>query len=215
MKKSYMKKTSVVLAVLGVVLVFLPVFSGVDVFDEQAFRWRVEHWMWLGGWSCLAAAAIIAAIRKRRWYTRLLWALVAVLPIILVIVVVRSFPRLLYSDESYQFWDNNGYCKLYYGRGLVMYDAGGMILHDETIDSCKVERIDSLGVFWVETWTNRHGKLFEHNGVIVPIDPRFASRNYSRHTAQLDSLLAARIHDSVYPGQWYKTRTVLEGAGGQ
>ena len=213
-----MKKASVILAVVGVVLVFLPVFSGVDVFDEQAFRWRVEHWMWLGGWLCLAAAAIIAALRKRRWYTRLLWALVAVLSIYLVVDVVRSFPRLLYSDESYQFWDNNGYAKLYYGRGTVMDDAGGLSLHPldcQTIDSCIVERIDSLGVFWVEWREYWKGEFYAHEGTIVPIDPRFASRNYSRHTAQLDSLLAARIHDSVAPGQWYKTRTVLEGAGGQ
>lgn len=206
-----MKKASIILAGVGVGLFLLLFFCGVDVFDEQAFRWRVEVWMFAGSFLSIATALVLRAFSCHKWYFRGLLLVIALFPMYAVVDTVRFRPHLVYADERYQLWDNGDYWKLYHISGLVMDDAGGMSIHGETLDSCKVERYDSLGVMWVETWTNLNGEYFHHHGEILPISPRFASTDYSLHTAQLDSLLSVRIHDS----EWYKTRTVLEGAGGQ
>ena len=166
--------------------------------------------MCAGAFVCFAVAMVLAAVSCHRWFFRVFWGALALLQLYVVVDTVRSRPRLVYADECYQLWDNGEYWKLYYGREFVMDDAGGMSIHGETLDSCMVERYDSLGVMWVETWTNLDGKYYHHHGDIMPINPRFAMTDYSLHKAQLDSLLAARIHDSVRSCEWYKTRTVVD-----
>ena len=103
------------------------------------------------------------------------------------------------------------YLKLYYGTGLVMDDAGGtnQTWYGE-LDSCRVVLHEPLGVVWVETWSSYQGIPYEHEGVLMPIDERFCKSNREQHVAELDSLLAAYIHDTVPAGTWYKQRTVID-----
>lgn len=210
-----MKKTSIILTSIGLALLFLLFFCGVDVLDEQAFRWRLEYWVWAGAFVCFAAAMILCSIRARRMVVRIVWGLLALLPLYVVVDTVRTWPRLIYSDSHYQMWANKfdrEYWKLYYGTGLVMYDAGGTPQPwDGELDSFRVELYDSLGVIWVETWSSYQGEPpFNHIGELVAIDSRFSKGNFENHTAELDSLLATHIHDSVEPGTWDKTRCVID-----
>ena len=209
-----MKKASIMLTAIGVVLLFLLFFSGVDILDEQAFRWRLEYWFFAGAFACFAAAMILCSIRAKRMVMHIVWGLLSLLPLYVVADTVRTWPRLVYSDSHYQMWANKGdreYWKLYYGTGLVMDDAGGTPQPWwGKLDSCRVELYDSLGVIWVETWSSHQGKPFEHEGVFVAIDSRFSKGNHETHTAELDSLLTILIHDSVDPGTWYKTRSVID-----
>lgn len=209
-----MKKASIILAGVGVVLFVGLFFCGVDVLDEQAFRWRLEYWTFAGSFACFAAAMILCAIRTRKLAVRIVWAVLSLLPLYVVVDTVRCWPRLVYSDSHYQMWANRGsdreYWKLYYGMGLVMTDAGGTPQPWwGKLDSSRVVLYDSLGAIWVETWSSHQGKPFEHEGCLVPIDSRFSKGNYELHSAKLDSLLAVLINDSVAPGTWDKTRTVL------
>ena len=210
-----MKKTSIVLAILGAVLLFFLFFGGVDILDEQAFRWRLEYWMFTGAFACFAVALILCAIRTKKIALRIILAILSLLPLYAVFDTVRGWPRLIYSDNHYQMWGNPGingeYWKLYYGTGLVMDDAGGTPMPGwGKVDSCRAVLHDDLGVIWVELWTSHQGKPFGHEGRLVPIDSRFSKGNYKLHTAELDSLLTAYIHDTVCPGCWNSTRTVVD-----
>ena len=210
-----MKKISIVLTIFGAVLLFFLFFGGVDVFDEQAFRWRLEYWMFAGSFICFAAALILGAIRTKKIALRIVLAILSLLPLYVVFDTVRGWPRLIYSDSHYQMWGNpdiNGeYWKLYYGTGLVMDDAGGTPMPGwGQVDSCRAVLHDDLGVIWVETWNSHQGKPSGHEGELVPIDSRFSKGNYRVHTAELDSLLATYIHDTVWPGGWNSTRTVVD-----
>ena len=210
-----MKKTSIILAILGAVLLFFLFFGWVDILDEQAFRWRLEYWMFAGAFACFAVALILCAIRTKKIALRIILAILSLLPLYAVFDTVRWWPRLIYSDNHYQMWGNrdiNGeYWKLYYGTGLVMDDAGGTPMPGwGKVDSCRAVLHDDLGVIWVELWTSHQGKPFGHEGRLVPIDSRFSKGNYKLHTAELDSLLTAYIHDNVCPGCWNSTRTVVD-----
>ncbi|MCR5553914.1 MAG: hypothetical protein K6F29_00090 [Bacteroidales bacterium] len=211
----YMKKTSIILAILGVALLFLLFLCDVDVFDEQAFRWRLEYWMFTGSFVCFAVSLILCAIRTKKMVSRIVLALLSLLPLYAVVDMVRGWPWLIYSDSHYQIWVNSGingeYLEIYYGTGLVMDDAGGTSsMPWGDLDSCRVELHDDLGVIWVESWTSYQGKPFEHEGRLVPIDSRFSKGNYKMHTIELDSLLASYIHDTVPIGKWYYARVVLD-----
>lgn len=209
-----MKKASISLTVVGVLLLFFLFFSGVDVLDEQAFRWRLEYWFFAGAFACFAAALILCSIRAKRMAMRIAWGLLSLLPLYVVADTVRKWPRLIYSDSRYQMWANKGdreYWKLYYGTGLVMTDAGGTPKpYWGKLDSCRAVLYDSLGVIWVEAWSSHQGKPFKHEGSLLPIDSRFSKGNYEMHTAELDSLLAVLINDTVAPGTWDKTRCVID-----
>lgn len=210
-----MKKTSIILAILGAVLLFFLFFGRVDILDEQAFRWRLEYWIFAGAFACFAVALILCAIRTKKIALRIILAILSLLPLYAVFDTVRWWPRLIYSDNHYQMWGNrdiNGeYWKLYYGTGLVMDDAGGTPMPGwGKVDSCRAVLHDDLGVIWVELWTSHQGKPFGHEGRLVPIDSRFSKGNYKLHTAELDSLLTAYIHDAVCPGCWNSTRTVVD-----
>lgn len=209
-----MKKASIMLTSIGVLLLFLLFFNGVDVFDEQAFRWRLEYWFFAGAFACFAAAMILCSIRAKRMVMRIVWGLLSLLPLCVVAGTVCTWPRLIYSDSHYQMWANKYDCeywKLYYGTGLVMTDAGGTPQpYWGKLDSCRVVLYDSFGVIWVETWSSYQGKPFEHEGGLVPIDSRCSKGNYELHTTELDSLLAVLINDSVASGTWYKTRSVID-----
>lgn len=210
-----MKKIPIVLVIFGAILLFFLFFGMVDVFDEQAFRWRLEYWMLAGAFACFAVALILCAIRTKKNALRIILAILSLLPLYAVYDTVRGWPRLVYSDSHYQMWGNpdiNGeYWKLYYGTGLVMDDAGGTPRPGwGDLDSIRVVLHDDLGVIWVETWTSHHGKPFDHNGELVPIDSRFSKGNFRMHTSELDSLLAAYIHNTVRSGEWSKRRTVVD-----
>lgn len=209
-----MKKASILLTVVGVLLLFFLFFSGVDVLDEQAFRWRLEYWFFAGAFACFAVALILCSIRAKRMAMRIVWGLLSLLPLYVVADTVCIWPRLIYSDSRYQMWANKGdreYWKLYYGTGLVMTDAGGTPQpYWGKLDSCRAALYDSLGVIWVEAWSSHQGKPFKHEGGLVPIDSRFSKGNYELHTAELDSLLSVLINDTVAPGTWDKTRCVLD-----
>lgn len=210
-----MKKISTVLVITGVALLFLSFFSAADVFDEQVFRWRLEYWMFTGAFACFTVAMILCAIRTKRIAIRIIWSILLLLPLYVVVDTVCGWPRLIYSDNRYQMWTtpniNGEYLELYYGSGLVMDDAGGTPMPGwGKLDSSRVVLHDDLGVIWVETWTSCQGKPFEHEGKLVPIDPRFSKGNYKKHRAELDSLLAAYIHDTVRSGVWYDSRTVVD-----
>lgn len=210
-----MKKISKILAYIGIVLLFLPLFSGVDVFDEQAFRWRLEHWFFAGAFVCFTVAMILRAIRTKSMVMCIVWGLLSLLPLYVVVDTVRLWPRLIYSDSHYQMWANiyydSEYWKLYYGTGLVIDDVGGTPQSKcRKLDSCYVKLYDELGVIWVETWSTWQGKYFDHEGELIPIDSRYCKGNYMLHTAELDSLLSILINDSVEPGTWYKTRSVID-----
>lgn len=91
-----MKKVSKILAYIGIVLLFLPLFSGVDVFDEQAFRWRLEHWFFAGAFVCFTVAMILRAIRTKSMVMCIVWGLLSLLPLYVVVDTVRLWPRLIY-----------------------------------------------------------------------------------------------------------------------
>ena len=69
-----MKKTSIVFAIVGAVLLFFLFFGGVDILDEQAFRWRLGYWMFTGAFACFAVAIILCAIRTKKIALRIILA---------------------------------------------------------------------------------------------------------------------------------------------
>lgn len=103
-----MQKASIMLTVFGVLLLFFLFFSGVDVLDEQAFRWRLEYWSFAGAFACFAATLILCSIRTMKMVMRIVCWLLSLLPLYVVVDTVRTWPRLIYSDSHYQMWADKG-----------------------------------------------------------------------------------------------------------
>ena len=70
-----LKTVSIVLAIIGVLCWLMLI--GTDVFDEQAFRWHLDYFIIITSFLCITASTVIAAIRRRPLFFRILWGLIS------------------------------------------------------------------------------------------------------------------------------------------